>query len=98
MSHIAPSHGSLTLSTRVALPLVIPNSSVFYPNLTHLTLPPPQDSIGGDAKMLMIVCISPGNKYVSESVQSLRFGVGARNVQKGQAIKKRIGTKGDAAA
>ncbi|NXG44229.1 KIF25 protein, partial [Psilopogon haemacephalus] len=52
--------------------------------LTHLL----QDSIGGDAKLLVMLCISPGQKYLTESMQSLGFGTRARQVQRGQ-VKKR---------
>ncbi|XP_033368539.1 kinesin-like protein KIF25 isoform X2 [Parus major] len=52
--------------------------------LTHLL----QDSVGGDAKLLLILCISPGQKYLTESMQSLGFGTRARQVQRGQVKKK----------
>ncbi|NXU15854.1 KIF25 protein, partial [Pardalotus punctatus] len=52
--------------------------------LTHLL----QDSIGGDAKLLVMLCISPGQKYLTESMQSLGFGSRARQVQRGQIKKK----------
>ncbi|XP_072906373.1 kinesin-like protein KIF25 [Hemitrygon akajei] len=51
--------------------------------LTHLL----QDSLGGDAKLLVMVCVSPGQKYITESLQSLGFGYRARQVQKGHARK-----------
>ncbi|XP_035745525.1 kinesin-like protein KIF25 [Egretta garzetta] len=61
-------------------------SHVPYRNskLTHLL----QDSIGGDAKLLVMLCISPGQKYLTESMQSLGFGARARQVQRGQVKKK----------
>ncbi|KAM6954296.1 kinesin-like protein KIF25 [Aplochiton taeniatus] len=46
--------------------------------LTHLL----QDSIGGDAKLLVMLCVSPSQRYVTESLQSLGFGTRARQVQK----------------
>ncbi|XP_064564678.1 kinesin-like protein KIF25 isoform X1 [Zonotrichia leucophrys gambelii] len=52
--------------------------------LTHLL----QDSLGGDAKLLVMLCISPGQKYLTESMQSLGFGTRARQVQRGQVKKK----------
>ncbi|XP_071594979.1 kinesin-like protein KIF25 [Heliangelus exortis] len=52
--------------------------------LTHLL----QDSVGGDAKLLVMLCISPDQKYLTESMQSLGFGTRARQVQKGQVKKK----------
>ncbi|KFV98222.1 Kinesin-like KIF25, partial [Eurypyga helias] len=61
-------------------------SHVPYRNskLTHLL----QDSVGGDAKLLVMLCISPDQKYLTESMQSLGFGTRARQVQRGQ-VKKR---------
>ncbi|NXD62239.1 KIF25 protein, partial [Eolophus roseicapillus] len=61
-------------------------SHVPYRNskLTHLL----QDSIGGDAKLLLMLCISPDQKYLTESMQSLGFGTRARQVQRGQVRKK----------
>ncbi|NWR92522.1 KIF25 protein, partial [Furnarius figulus] len=61
-------------------------SHVPYRNskLTHLL----QDSVGGDAKLLVMLCISPGQKYLTESMQSLGFGTRARQVQRGQVKKK----------
>ncbi|NXT00697.1 KIF25 protein, partial [Jacana jacana] len=47
-----------------------------------------QDSLGGDAKLLVMLCISPDQKYVTESMQSLGFGTRARQVQRGQVKKK----------
>ncbi|XP_005304001.2 kinesin-like protein KIF25 isoform X3 [Chrysemys picta bellii] len=52
--------------------------------LTHLL----QDSIGGNAKLLVMLCVSPCQKYLAESLQSLGFGTRARQVQRGQ-VKKR---------
>ncbi|NXU26785.1 KIF25 protein, partial [Thalassarche chlororhynchos] len=61
-------------------------SHVPYRNskLTHLL----QDSVGGDAKLLVMLCISPDQKYLTESMQSLGFGTRARQVQRGQIKKK----------
>ncbi|XP_064411965.1 kinesin-like protein KIF25 isoform X2 [Latimeria chalumnae] len=52
--------------------------------LTHLL----QDSIGGDAKLLVMLCVSPIQKYLAESLQSLGFGTRARQVQRTPARKK----------
>uniref|UniRef100_A0A8C3CU67 Kinesin family member 25 n=1 Tax=Cairina moschata TaxID=8855 RepID=A0A8C3CU67_CAIMO len=54
--------------------------------LTHLL----QDSVGGDAKLLVMLCISPDQKYLTESLQSLGFGTRARQVQRGQIKKKNL--------
>ncbi|XP_042295713.1 kinesin-like protein KIF25 isoform X2 [Sceloporus undulatus] len=61
-------------------------SHVPYRNskLTHLL----QDSIGGDAKLLLMLCVSPSQKYITESLQTLGFGSRARQVQRGQAKKR----------
>ncbi|XP_062912674.1 kinesin-like protein KIF25 isoform X1 [Mobula hypostoma] len=42
---------------------------------------------GGDAKLLVMVCVSPGQRYITESLQSLGFGYRARQIQKGHARK-----------
>ncbi|XP_014650850.1 PREDICTED: kinesin-like protein KIF25 [Ceratotherium simum simum] len=47
--------------------------------LTHLL----QDALGGDAKLLVILCVSPCQKHVAETLQSLGFGARARQVQRG---------------
>ncbi|XP_010223907.1 PREDICTED: kinesin-like protein KIF25 [Tinamus guttatus] len=54
--------------------------------LTHLL----QDAVGGDAKLLVMLCISPDQKYLAESMQSLGFGTRARQVQRGQVRKKNL--------
>ncbi|XP_024061631.1 kinesin-like protein KIF25 isoform X2 [Terrapene carolina triunguis] len=54
--------------------------------LTHLL----QDSIGGNAKLLVMLCVSPCQKYVAESLQSLGFGTRARQVQRGQVKKRNL--------
>ncbi|CAG5928029.1 unnamed protein product [Menidia menidia] len=46
--------------------------------LTHLL----QDAIGGDAKLLVMLCVSPTQRFITESLQSLAFGTRARQVQK----------------
>ncbi|XP_068433497.1 kinesin-like protein KIF25 [Clinocottus analis] len=46
--------------------------------LTHLL----QDAIGGDAKLLVMLCVSPTQHFITESLQSLGFGTRARQVQK----------------
>ncbi|KAK0141091.1 Kinesin-like protein KIF25 [Merluccius polli] len=46
--------------------------------LTHLL----QDAIGGDAKLLVMLCVSPAQRFITESLQSLSFGARARQVQK----------------
>lgn len=46
--------------------------------LTHLL----QDAIGGDAKLLVMLCVSPTQHFITESLQSLGFGTRARQVQR----------------
>ncbi|XP_038583196.1 kinesin-like protein KIF25 [Micropterus salmoides] len=46
--------------------------------LTHLL----QDSIGGNAKLLVMLCVSPTQRFIAESLQSLGLGARARQVQK----------------
>ncbi|XP_070568973.1 kinesin-like protein KIF25 isoform X3 [Ptychodera flava] len=58
--------------------------------LTHLL----QDSIGGDSKLLVMLCVSPAQRYITESLQSLGFGSRARQVARGP-IKKRPPMPGD---
>ncbi|XP_054618584.1 kinesin-like protein KIF25 isoform X2 [Dunckerocampus dactyliophorus] len=52
--------------------------------LTHLL----QDTIGGDAKLLVMLCVSPTHRYITESLQTLGFGARARQVQRTLSRKK----------
>ncbi|XP_055005758.1 kinesin-like protein KIF25 [Boleophthalmus pectinirostris] len=52
--------------------------------LTHLL----QDAIGGDAKLLLMLCVSPTQHFVTESLQSLSLGSRARQVQKSVPRRK----------
>ncbi|XP_065838084.1 kinesin-like protein KIF25 isoform X2 [Oscarella lobularis] len=63
------------------------SSHIPYRNskLTYLL----QDSIGGDAKLLIVTCVSPTQKYLAESQQTLGFGCRARMVQRGPVKKRR---------
>ncbi|EDV29555.1 uncharacterized protein TRIADDRAFT_17070, partial [Trichoplax adhaerens] len=47
-----------------------------------------QDSIGGDAKLLVFLCVSPMKRHLTESMQCLGFGSRARQIQRG-AVKQR---------
>ncbi|XP_049761672.1 kinesin-like protein KIF25 [Elephas maximus indicus] len=47
--------------------------------LTHLL----QDAIGGDAKLLVVLCVSPCQEHLVATLQSLSFGARARQVQRG---------------
>mmetsp|Transcript_44667 Transcript_44667/g.138125 ORF Transcript_44667/g.138125 Transcript_44667/m.138125 type:complete len:90 (+) Transcript_44667:3-272(+) len=44
-----------------------------------------KDSLGGDSKTLMIVCSSPAQSNVTETLSSLNFASRARNVELGKA-------------
>ncbi|CAB3977488.1 kinesin KIF25 [Paramuricea clavata] len=55
--------------------------------LTHVL----QDTIGGDAKLLVMLCVSPVQRFITETMQCLGFGSRARQVARGQ-VKKRRGT------
>lgn len=50
-------------------------------------------SKGGDAKLLVIVCVSPSEQHVAETLQSLGFGARARQVerqvQRGRPARRR---------
>ncbi|KAK7907794.1 hypothetical protein WMY93_016406 [Mugilogobius chulae] len=52
--------------------------------LTHLL----QDAIGGDAKLLLMLCVSPTQHFITESLQSLGLGSRARQVQKSVPRRK----------
>lgn len=69
------------------------NSSQHVPyrnsRLTHIL----KDSIGGDAKMLMLLCVSTTSRCLTESLQTCRFGTRARQVQTGLAQKKVVSNK-----
>ncbi|CAI9173822.1 unnamed protein product [Rangifer tarandus platyrhynchus] len=54
--------------------------------LTHLL----QDVLGGDAKLQVIVCVSPGQRHVAETLQSLRFGARARQVERGRPAPRKL--------
>ncbi len=46
-----------------------------------------KDSLGGDAKMLMIVQCSPAQSNVTETLSTLTFASRARTVELGKAKK-----------
>ncbi|BFZ24742.1 hypothetical protein BsWGS_27781 [Bradybaena similaris] len=52
--------------------------------LTHFL----QDSIGGDAKLLILLCVSPAQRYITESLQCLGFGQRARQVLRGPTKRR----------
>jgi len=53
--------------------------------LTHML----SDTIGGDAKLLVMLCVSPAQRFITETLQCLGFGSRARQVQRGQTKKRR---------
>ncbi|XP_072317810.1 kinesin-like protein KIF25 [Eucyclogobius newberryi] len=52
--------------------------------LTHLL----QDAIGGDAKLLLLLCVSPTQHFLTETLHSLSLGSRARQVQKSVPRRK----------
>uniref|UniRef100_A0A8C1MBJ2 Kinesin-like protein KIF25 n=1 Tax=Cyprinus carpio TaxID=7962 RepID=A0A8C1MBJ2_CYPCA len=57
--------------------------------LTHLL----QDAIGGDAKLLIMLCVSPTQRFLTESLQTLGFGARARQVQREPPRRKNTALK-----
>nr|XP_006061428.2 LOW QUALITY PROTEIN: kinesin-like protein KIF25 [Bubalus bubalis] len=49
-----------------------------------------QDTLGGDAKLQVIVCVSPGQRHVAETLQSLGFGARARQVERGCPAPRKL--------
>ncbi|KAB0380706.1 hypothetical protein FD755_008490 [Muntiacus reevesi] len=49
-----------------------------------------QDVLGGDAKLQVIVCVSPGQRHVAETLQSLGFGARARQVERGCPAPRKL--------
>lgn len=43
---------------------------------------------GGDAKLLVLLCVSPAHRYITESLQCLGFGTRARQVQRGPTKRR----------
>eukprot|EP00795_Rhopilema_esculentum_P017163 gene17163-8705_t len=78
---------SLSALADVLQALAEHRSHVPYRNtkLTHLL----QDTIGGDAKLLVMLCVSPVKRYLTETLQCLGFGSRARQVARGQTKKRR---------
>ncbi|XP_077568443.1 kinesin-like protein KIF25 [Stigmatopora nigra] len=77
---------SLSALSDVLAALAEQRTHVPYRNskLTHLL----QDVLGGDAKLLVMLCVSPTRRFVTESLQTLAFGVRARQVQREPLRKK----------
>jgi hypothetical protein len=90
---------SLSAFGDVLQALSMQRSHVPYRNsrLTHVL----SDCLGGDAKMLLLVTVSPAMRCAGESVHSLGFGVRARQCKRGAAPKMPVGQVagfGDAAS
>lgn len=77
LSALADVLGALAEQTRSHVP---------YRNsrLTHFL----QDSIGGDAKLLVLLCVAPAQRYITETSQCLGFGQRARQVQRGPTKRR----------
>merc|ERR1712113_1006992 len=80
---------SLSALGDVISSLVAKNPHIPYRN-SKLTMTL-KDSLGGDSKTLMIVCTSPAQYNVSETLGSLTFAARARNVELGKAKRNVAG-------
>jgi len=80
---------SLSALGDVISSLVAKNSHTPYRN-SKLTMML-KDSLGGDSKTLMIVCCSPAQTNVTETLSSLNFASRARNVELGKAKRNVAG-------
>ena len=47
---------------------------------------PAQDSLGGNAKTLLVVCVSPTVQYLTETLRCLAFGERAMQVVRGRTV------------
>lgn len=63
---------------RACLKFIMWNNSIF----AHLLFS------GGDAKLLVLLCVSPAHRYITESLQCLGFGTRARQVQRGPTKRR----------
>lgn len=45
--------------------------------------------LGGDAKLLVMLCVSPAQRFITETLQCLGFGSRARQIARGQTKKRR---------
>lgn len=43
---------------------------------------------GGDAKLLVLLCVAPAQRYITETTQCLGFGQRARQVQRGPTKRR----------
>ncbi|XP_071955799.1 kinesin-like protein KIF25 isoform X2 [Antedon mediterranea] len=77
---------SLSALADVLAALAEDRSHIPYRNskLTHML----QDTIGGDAKLLVMCCVSPAQRFITESLQCLGFGSRARQIQRGPTKKR----------
>lgn len=64
--------------------------NLFVVVITSWLFPRPSPSCppGGDAKLLVMLCVSPTQHFITESLQSLGFGTRARQVQRVPPRKK----------
>ena len=42
---------------------------------------------GGDVKLLLMVCVSPTKKYITETVKCLQFGSQARQIARKPSVR-----------
>ena len=55
--------------------------------LSHVGFP--LFTLGGDAKLLVMLCVSPAQRFLTETLQCLGFGSRARQVARGKTQKRR---------
>lgn len=56
-------------------------------SLSHIGFP--LFTSGGDAKLLVMLCVSPAQRFLTETLQCLGFGSRARQVARGKTQKRR---------
>lgn len=64
-------------------------SVLMEPNDANL----PSLLLGGDAKLLVMLCVSPTQHFLSETLQSLGFGYRARQIQRDTPHRRNAGLK-----
>jgi hypothetical protein len=60
------------------------------PARPFLCAAPAQESLGGNAKTTLVVCVSDARAHVDETLQSLQFGTRAMCVKNKPAINERL--------
>ena len=71
--------GTVHQTLRLMFSQTVPLSHVGFPLCTS----------GGDAKLLVMLCVSPAQRFLTETLQCLGFGSRARQVARGKIQKRR---------